>query len=190
MNKNTIRFGAAFFALIITTAVGVGYTLAHGKWGGSPEKRAEVKEAIDNNDYDAFVNAVGEDSTFGKNITEDNFSQFVQAKNLIEEGNKEEAKTIFEELGIKKGFHKGYKKGFYDPEKHEAINLSIESNDYNAWVEANGDYGKFGDSITEENFSEYARAITLKKEGDYEGAKLIFEELGITKSGKHHYWNK
>lgn len=190
MNKNTIRFGAAIFALIITTAVGVGYTLAHGNWGGSPEKRAEFKEAIDNNDYDAFANAVGEDSKFGESITEENFSQFVEAKNLIEEGNKEDAKVIFEELGIKKGFHRGYKKSFHDPEKHEAINEAIENNDYNAWVEAKGGLGKFEDSINEENFSQYAEAINLKKAGDYEGAKLIFENLGITKSGKFHHWNK
>jgi len=186
MNKNTLRFGAAFVALVIATVVGVGYALAHGQWA---EKRAEIKEAIENNDYESFVGAIGEDSKFGDSITAENFSQYVEAITLKKAGDYEGAKQIFEDLGIK-GYHGGYHKGFYSTEKHAAIKAAIESNDYNAWVEAKGDYGKHADSITAENFSQYVEAITLKEAGDYEGAKQIFEDLGLTKSGRHHYWKK
>jgi len=194
MKNNTIRFGAVIVAIIITTAVVAGYTLAHDRWGGDySEKKAEVKEAITNNDFEAFTTAVGEDSKFGQQITEENFSKFVEAKQLIEDGNKEDAKAIFEELGIdgyRMGHYGGFHKSVIKSDMHEAIQAAIDNNDYDAWVLATGDFKKHGDNIDEDNFSRYVEAINLKKAGDYEGAKLIFGELGITKSGKFHHWNK
>ena len=75
-------------------------------------KKEAVKAAIEAGDYDAWVEAVGEDCPMLDKINEDNFSRFVEAHNYMEQ-----ARVIFEELGIKKdgfgkfGGHMG-KRGF------------------------------------------------------------------------------
>jgi len=60
-----------------------------------------IKDALDNNDYNAFVAAVGDDCPFKDKITEENFSKMIEAHNLQKEGNIDQAKEIMEEIGIK-----------------------------------------------------------------------------------------
>ena len=68
-------------------------------------RRAEMQSeqeasqaAISANDYDAWVEAVGEDCPMLGKINEDNFSRFVEAHNYMKQG-----RAIFEELGIERG---------------------------------------------------------------------------------------
>ena len=61
-------------------------------------KREAVRAALEANDYQAWAQAVGEDSLMLEKINEDNFSRFVEAHNYMEQG-----RAIMEELGIEKG---------------------------------------------------------------------------------------
>lgn len=84
---------------------GLGMKAGHfGKMGKYAKfnsgKYEAVRTALDNNDYEAWLAAVGEDSKMAEKINEDNFSRLVEAHNLMQE-----AREIMEELGIGK-WHK------------------------------------------------------------------------------------
>ena len=192
MKKDTIRISAALFALVITTAVGVSYTLAHDDNGSfsNSEKHGAVKEAIENNDYTAFAEAVGEDAKILETINENNFNAFVEAKALLHDGNKEGAEEIFEELGVEKRFGK-HKRGHHgDSEKHEAVKAAVEAEDYNAFIAAVGEEAPFLETITEENFPVFVEIHELKEAGDFEGAKALAEELGLNYKKGHRDHHK
>jgi hypothetical protein len=61
-------------------------------------KQEAVQAALEAGDYQAWVQAVGEDSPMLEKINESNFSRYVEANNYMEQ-----ARGIFEELGITKG---------------------------------------------------------------------------------------
>ncbi len=63
-----------------------------------PEKREAVMNALNNNDYNALLEAVGADSKIAQIINEDNFSRFVEAHNHMQD-----ARAIFKELGVERG---------------------------------------------------------------------------------------
>jgi hypothetical protein len=68
-----------------------------GKMGNSEDRQA-LKEAISNNDYEAWKKLT-EGRPIQEKINQDNFSQFVKAHELMENGNFEEARKVMEELG-------------------------------------------------------------------------------------------
>jgi len=61
------------------------------------EKHEAVQEALDNGDYNAWKEAVGENCPMLEKINEGNFSRLVEAHEL-----RQEAKSIMEELGVEK----------------------------------------------------------------------------------------
>jgi len=73
------------------------------------------------------------------------------------------------------GFGKGPN---FPPEKHDQIVKAVESNDYNAWKELVAGR-RVTEVINEENFSKFAEMHNLIKEGKYEEAGKIREELGL-----------
>jgi hypothetical protein len=60
-----------------------------------------ILEAINSGDYNAWLEAVGENSKATDLINEDNFDQLSEAHELAKNGEKDTAKEIFEELGFK-----------------------------------------------------------------------------------------
>lgn len=58
-------------------------------------KRQAIETAIDNNDYEAWVKAVGEDCPMLAKITKENFAKFAEAQQL-----RQAADKIMAELGI------------------------------------------------------------------------------------------
>jgi hypothetical protein len=61
------------------------------------ERREAVSAAIANNDYNAWVKAVGEDSKMLEKINEDNFDRLIKMHEY-----RNQAKVIAEELGIER----------------------------------------------------------------------------------------
>jgi len=122
MNKKTLMIGIASFALGGLLFAGFTGAKAYqgnqqdgtgrNQFGLTQEQKTAVDQAIQNNDYNAWKTAMG-DNQITQKINESNFSQYVQAQNLIKEGqNKmDEAKAIFDELGIKRGFGNGEGRG-------------------------------------------------------------------------------
>ncbi len=80
----------------------------HTERQASREFRQEaVQKALDNNDYQAWVAAVGSNNPMTEKITESNFTRFIEAHQLMKQ-----AVGIMAELGIEKGgfgsnFHMG-----------------------------------------------------------------------------------
>ena len=72
----------------------------HGRM--DPEKREAIGQAMENCDYKAWKEQVG-NHPVSKKITEENFPKFVEMHNLMKSGDKEGAKAIADELGLKKG---------------------------------------------------------------------------------------
>jgi len=111
-NRGFIR-NLALFAMIagVIGISAVGATGPKGEDGERPEfdseRRAQMqehkeamKEVLEAGDYNAFVELVG-DKKLGETITADNFDQFVEMHNLKEAGDREGAKAIADELGLK-----------------------------------------------------------------------------------------
>jgi len=66
-------------------------------------KHQAVQEAIEKNDYQAFVEAT-KDQKFGPEVTEENFIKMAEMHNLIKSGDVEGAQALREELGLNQGF--------------------------------------------------------------------------------------
>jgi TolA-binding protein len=85
----------------------------------------EIQQAISQNDYSAWEKAMREKvramrdqaDKIEQTITQDNFNKLISAHQLMAQGKTEEAKAIFEELGLKgielrnKGFGQGFHAG-------------------------------------------------------------------------------
>jgi len=69
------------------------------------ETRTAIKEAVDNEDYNAFVDAADGSPLADIITSEDDFEQFVEAHELREAGDKEAAKEILEDLGFEGKMH-------------------------------------------------------------------------------------
>jgi hypothetical protein len=84
---------------------GFGKTKHMKMMGG--ENMEAVKEAVRNNDYSAFQELIS-DKHFAEKITEEVFSKMVEVHSLVESGDKEGAREIMKEFGMKKwqGYHR------------------------------------------------------------------------------------
>lgn len=75
-----------------------------GKRGrGNPEHRQEAIEALENEDFDEWKEAISQDGREPKvleTINEENFDKFVEMHKLMQDGETEEAEAIRAELGL------------------------------------------------------------------------------------------
>lgn len=85
-------------------------------------KRQAIEDALANNDYQAWVQAVGSDCPLLEKITADNFSRLVEAYQLKQQAGDlmGQARQIREQLGLKglqsgKGEFRGFGKGLKAP---------------------------------------------------------------------------
>ena len=200
-NKNIYYISVAVIALIITTASVV--TIVSAQEGGDFESKSNkmgkglvfneknheaMIQALENKDYQAWKE-LAVNTPLADKITEENFAKFAEANLLMKEGKFEEAKALREELGfnvrLEKGFGDMHQMGQrgrgemkFDSEKQTAIQEAIESGDYNAWKELEGN-NKITEQITEENFAKFVEMQKLRIAGDKDGAKLLADELGL-----------
>ncbi len=141
----------------------------HGFW----EKFAEVKTAIQANDFAAFQTAVTDTPFADKITTEAQFAQLVEMHTLMQAGQKEEAKAIAESLGLPT-MMKGMRaeKGV----QNEAIKAAITANDYTAFQTAQAELpnSPLASIDTAEEFAKLVKMHSLLDE-----AKAIAEELDL-----------
>jgi len=194
-NRKWFMVITAAGATLVTTAVVAGGAYAYQGSQGNGErgprfdsaKHEAIKSAMENNDYDAWKEAVDKDGKIDEKITQDNFSKLVEAYNLSKDGKHQEAKEIADELGIKKPFKKGPGKFGHrpgpDPEKREAVNKALENGDYNAWKSAAGEDNPVTKEVTEDEFPRLIEAHDLLQEGEqkFKESRQIMEELGVKK---------
>lgn len=67
----------------------------------------------------------------------------------------------------------------YSIERHEAMEKTFESNDYNAWKMLMQGRGRVTEVVTEKNFAQFAKAHQLAEDGKLAEAKHIRDELGL-----------
>lgn len=114
---------AAFLGLLVTTAVVASTSFAFGNKPDTNVKinddREQVQQAITNNDYSAWASAMTTRVTeirqqatdLEAKINQDTFNKLTQAHQLMQAGKTDEAKAIFDELGM---FGPGMGKGHMD----------------------------------------------------------------------------
>lgn len=150
------------------------------------DTREAIRKAIVDNNYQAWTEAISDlpnATDLLNKINESNFSQLTEAEKLMKEGKREEAKTIFDQLGIK-GLMGGQGKrgGMGNPEQMQAVMTAIENNDYSAWKDAVGKLANGSEilaKVNETNFSKVVEAYNLAKDGKMDEAKAIVDELGL-----------
>ena len=110
-------------------------------------------------------------------LTEEQVSAIEEARELRKSGDTEGARDVLLEAGIDeetlRSIHGVAKKA------HGAVHEALESGDYEAFMEAIADT-PLADIITSEaDFVTFKEAHELRKNGELEAAKELFEELGF-----------
>lgn len=115
--------------------------------------------AIEAEDYDSFKVAIVDSPLADIIDSEAEFKRFIEAHELMESGEKDEAKEIFDELGLNWG-HGGQMK------QHK---------------EGEGRFNSFINRLSDEDREELKSAM---QEGDHEQVREILEEAGIDLKGE------
>lgn len=212
LNKNKIVLGALAVAVVISSSAtfatfaseneggnedhhkdGVECEYKKGKGGEFKMNHQEMKEAIESGDYDAWAELMGGQEHFDEEkITPETFESLGEIHQLMEDGDKEEARELMKELGLHPG-RKGAMHGKYGKfsnkgqgeersekmKEHKAeMETIFEAGDYEAWAELMGDSEKFdADLINEDTFNKLSEARDLFEAGDKDGAKEIKKEI-------------
>jgi hypothetical protein len=194
-----IQLGAALLGVVATTVLVAGITYAQNDNNISDLKnnfrakdpgerqfhfqdldKAAIQEAISSNNYDAWLEAQGDQCPFSDKINHDNFSQFVEMHNLKEAGDREGAQKIAEELGLdnfrpefrgQSGL--GKRKGCM---KNQELIKAIDNNDYEAWVAAHDDKINL-EFLTEERFAKVVEFRQLMSDEDGENVGKMMKEF-------------
>ncbi len=166
----------------------------HHKGFEGGEKMQVVKDALESNDYDAWLEAIKDAPNYDEIvvvINESNFGQLVEAHNLMQDGDFEGAKAIAEELGVKDLLpNREGNRG--DKGEMKEIMVTLGDGDYATFVELVQDKpmaDKILEVINESNFDQFMAMHELMESGDFEGAKAIGDELGLKppkQGGKNH----
>ena len=122
------------------------------------------------------------------NLTDEQKNAIMEARELREVGNYEEARDLLAEAGIDEDVLRTLHQA-----KHEAraeMKAALEAGDYEAFLEVVADT-PLADIITSESdFEDFREAHQLRQEGDKEGAKAILDDLGIEREHKGHHKGK
>jgi hypothetical protein len=179
--NNKILTGLITGGAIIATAASA--------YAFSPQNIDSIKTALDNNDYSAWQTAIVDSPNADEltsTINESNFSQLVEAHQLMQDGDREGAKAIMEELGINGMFggRGGHGEGGMgnNPEQNQAVKDALTNNDYTAWktaITATPRGEEMLSVINESNFSRLVEAHNLMEQG-----RAIMDELGLPDRGK------
>lgn len=136
---------------------------AQGNLQGGNGQREEVKQAIENNDYNAWAELMADaphasDEMLGK-INAENFHLLNEMHQARQDG----------DLGIKAGP--------FGKKMHEEVQTALENRDYNAWHEAM--MPPVFQYVNEGNFNTFADMHEAMKSGDKETAESLREQLGL-----------
>lgn len=150
--------------------------------GPHMEMREEVEDALENDDYNAWADAMANHPKAEGLINEDTFNTLKQAHALHEAGDDEGAKALLDDAGIKPMGERG---GMH--EEMSAAHDALENNDYNAWAEAMANHPNAEEFVNENTFNTLQEAQALREAGDNEGAKALLEDAGIKlpQKGQH-----
>lgn len=198
MTSKQLIVSAAVLSLIITAGV-IGYTKAAETPGDTAVEASverahygafaqrfgnrkdmdhafgEVREAIENDDYEAWAELMKDRPHAADMITRDTFDKLKELHELKQDGDLEGAKKLAEELGMQRF---GDRKVMN--ETMRAIRDAIENKDYEAWAALmNEQPHPEGVDVSEEAFNARVEMHELMQEGNFEGAKALADESGL-----------
>lgn len=137
----------------------------------------DALEAIQNRDYDAWVEAIQDTpraEVLLETINESNFDRYVDMLEAKRDGNDEEAETIREELDLPS--REELKEQFMA--KNEAVQSALENADYAAWQAAVAETRR-GDKMLEKVNTQEKFDLLVEMHSNKERNKEIAEELGL-----------
>lgn len=157
MNKRTKQ--AITAGVVATSFMVAGTSLAHsGGLMGKGFMSDEAKAALENNDYEAFVQALPE----GRTITEEKFEEKVEFFEAVQSGDEEKIEELREAKRAERQAQK------------DALHQAISDGDYDEFVELLGDRGE---NITEDHFETIVEIHQAREGGDTDRVKELREEL-------------
>lgn len=179
MTNKQLLFGTTVIGLSLAIA-SAGIASASPRGNGTMRiengPRAEVHQALNNNDYAAWVQALSGHEKVPFEVSENTFTAFQEAHSLMEKGDHEEAKKLLESAGVQLP-PMGQKMGRgYGHQYNPAVREAIESNDYVAWQTAIADT-KLADIASEDLFNKMVEVHTLRESGDRDAARTAAKEL-------------
>jgi len=152
----------------------------------SPERHKAMETSLEEGNYRAWEELMGDRGRVAEVVTEENFAKFAQAHKLVEQGDLEGAREIREELGLNQGFQRGglYKNGKgVDSETREKMWQALETGDYESWKNLKSDR-PFVQGLSQEDFEKLVEVHNLRQEGNFEKASKIKDSLGMSKERK------
>lgn len=156
---NTRNAAIAFTALALLVLAGAEVTSAADHTGDEERGRKgrhhppqEVRQALENGDYDAWKELVSQRTNSPvAEFTEAQFNRLVEMHQLRQNGEREAAKEIAQELGLKrKHFKKGHGKRAL--RHNDAAKQALEAGDYEAFRDAMSEHERFLEKLTPEKF--------------------------------------
>ncbi len=155
MNKTTMLVVAGLLMIGLVASAGI-VSAFGGRFGGCgfSDTRGAIKQAVENNDYEAWKD------TMSGTMTEEKFREIVERHQSRPE--RRESMN----------------------ERREAVKQALETQDYTAWKNAIDSFertGRITDKITEDNFGTFVKLHEARQNRDYETLKELREELGFDK---------
>ncbi len=158
--KSKLTFLSLLVAVLATSFATVSAYADEGEeTGKSPlqQKIQEGREALENGDYEAVAEMY--QTRTGQELSQDQFGVMQEAHTMMQEGNREGAKALFEEAGIEA------------PKMNNTRQQSERAYEYKK--------GKFLENLTDEQKGVMEQSRELKQEGDFEGARALLEEAEV-----------
>jgi len=151
---------------------------------GGNGQMEEVRQAVENNDYNAWVELTtgtprGEEML--EKINADNFYLLNEMHQARQDGDLEKAKEIADQLGIEVGPFGGERMGKggkgMGRQMSAEVQTALENRDYNAWHEAM--MPPVFQYVNEGNFDTFADMHEAIQAGDKETAETLRTQLGL-----------
>ena len=156
MNKTTMLVVAGLLMIGLIASAGIVSAFGGRFYGGDSDAREAIRQAVENNDYDAWKDAMS------GTITEDKFNKIL-----------ERHESMSERRGMVK-------------ERRDAVEQALETGDYNAWKSAIEGFertGRIADKITEDNFGTFVKLHEARQNSDYETVKELGFDKGHRRHG-------
>lgn len=127
--------GEAEAARDLLVEAGIDEEVLHELREAARENRSEIHEAVEDGDYERFLELIADTPLADLITTEADFERFKEAHELRESGDHDEARLILDELGIDKP-HRGHK--FFNrhiaqqltEDQREALRVAKQANDH------------------------------------------------------------
>jgi len=182
-NRKFFVIGAVFLFFCLLIAVPI---LVDAMLTMSAQRNLEIQQknnviaaAILNNDYATWSSLVSDEKLKTK-VNASNFSQYTTAYQLLQQGKVEEADLIKKQLALKQNF-------VAVAVKSQEIDNAINANDYNAWRAIVGSDAE--SKVTSDNFTTYAEAYRLIKQGDLWEANKIKRTIDLKPTLEEMYYS-